>query len=135
MPGKIGRLLALSDAEFGRRRKAPPQRKTFKGRPIDLAKFDRAWERYRGAAVRVMAVVLREDSESLFTKVTSDAKTMATFTDAVGWLQKEAELLRKMAERHELAASRLKSTICRYRASQQQRPADGASPSWDPGAP
>jgi hypothetical protein len=135
MPGKIGRLLALSDAEFSRRRKQPTKLKTFKARPIDVRTFDRAWERYRGAAVRVMAVVLREDSDSLYAKVTSDAKTMATFTDAIGWLQKEAELLRKTAERHELAASRLKSTICRYRASQQQRPAESTPPGWQAGAP
>ena len=124
MPGKIGRLLALSDAEFSRRRKQPTQQKNFKARPIDVRKFDRAWERYRGAAVRMMAVVLREDSDGLYAKVSAEPKTAATLADAVGWLQKEAELLRQTADRHDLAASRLKSAVCRYRAAQQeQRPA------------
>ena len=134
MPSKMGRLLALTDAEFKRKR-AEPQRYTFKGRSIDLRKLGKAWEKERGAAARMAAIVLREDSEGLFAKVSADPQTAATFAEAIGWLKKEAELLTKAVERHEIAASRLRSAVCRYRAAQhqqqpQQRPAETPS-GWD----
>jgi hypothetical protein len=122
MPSKLGRLLALSDSEFKRRRTQLPKLKKFKAKPIDVRKFDGEWQRERGAAVKLMAVVLREDSDGLFAKVSATPETAATFADAIAWLLKEGELLRKTAERHDTAAARLKSAVCRYRTSQQQQP-------------
>ena len=120
MPSKLGRLLALSDAEFRRKRTQPAKVKAFKAKPIDVRTFDGEWERHRGAAVRMMAVVMREDSEGLFSKVSVDPQTAGTFAEAICWLTKEAELLRKTASRHDLAAARLMSAVCRYRSAQQE---------------
>lgn len=113
---KISRLLALSDSEFSKSR-AAPLRQRFKGRNVNLNQLGKDWERQRGAAARMMGVVLREDSESLYQKVSADPATAATFAEAVGWLEKEAIYLRKTAGRMELAVSRLGSAIGRYRTS------------------
>lgn len=123
MASKLGRLLALSDSEYKRKR-TEPVRSTFKGRSIDVRKLGKDWERQRGGAARLAAMLLREDSEGLYAKVAADPQTAITFADAVGWLKKEAELLAKVVERHELAASRLRSAVCRYRAAQQQPAAE-----------
>jgi hypothetical protein len=63
------------------------------------------------------AVVLREDSESLLAKVSVSQDVEATYSDAGRWLMKEATYLRKLAERMELAASRLNSAITRAAAN------------------
>jgi hypothetical protein len=113
---RLSRLLALSNAESGRR-PAAPVRQRFKALNVNLIRLSGDWERQRGAVARMMGVVLREDSESLFTKVSADAATAATFADAIGWLEDEAVYLRKLAARMDTAASRLGSAITRYRST------------------
>ena len=118
VPSKIARLVALSDSEFERKR-ASPIRRRFKARNVNLSALDKDWERQRGAAARFMGVILGIDSEELYAKVSSDAGTASTYSDAVEWLQKESSLLRKTAERLDLAASRLGSAITRHREAME----------------
>lgn len=120
---KISRLLALSDAEFGRKRPALP-RTRFKALNVNLVKLSTDWDRQRGAAARMMAVILREDSETLLDKVSSDPERADAFADAVDWLGKEATYLRKVATRMDVAASRLSAAVSRYR---EQATAAGAT--------
>lgn len=130
---KLSRLLALSDSEY-RRTRGSPTRQRFKALKVNLSNLDSDWERQRGAAVRLAGTVLSEDSESLLRKLSDDAETAAGFSDAVGWLRKEASILRKTAARVELAISRLVAVVTRHRDRQQvlERGADSPAPSSAP---
>lgn len=121
MSKKIWRLMSLSDAEYTRKR-TTPTRQRFKPVKVDLLKLNPEWDRERGAAARMTAVILGHDSDSLLQTVSADAETAATFADAVAWLEKEARTLRKIAGRHEVAVTRLTSALCRYKASQHAAP-------------
>lgn len=71
-PGNMPRPLTLADREFrqitGKPVAAPPSRK-FKPMRLNAAKFDSTWDRKRGAAVRLTAVLLREDDSGLERRV------------------------------------------------------------------
>lgn len=110
------RLLALSDREFSREHQAPapaPRNRKFRAVRLSLSKYDSSWDRRRGAAARLMAVLLREGDEELTERVCQDAKICSTYRGAVEWLTGEARLLRKHVERMETAASRLSVVLQR----------------------
>jgi hypothetical protein len=71
-PGNRARLLHLSDGEFRRltknRTTLPPTRK-FKPINLSAARFGQSWDRKRGAAERLTAVLLREDDTALQQRV------------------------------------------------------------------
>lgn len=115
---KLSRLLALSDAEFDRKRPAATRRR-FKPLNVSLAKYGTDWERRRGAAVRLMAVILGESSESLYAKISADAQTAQDFVDAAQWLRGEATYFRKAANRLDTAVARLHSVIRRHQEHDQ----------------
>jgi hypothetical protein len=111
---KLSRLLALSQAEYQSKRTAPT-RARFKPQKVSL-KLNADWDRQRGAAARLMASVLAEDSESLYRKVSTDAETASIYADAAGWLEREAVHLRKLSTRMDTAVARLHSALNRYRS-------------------
>src|ERR1700685_1004542 len=99
-PGKPIRLLKLVEREFrdltGEPQRAPPPPR-FKGIRINPVRFDRTWDRMRGSAVRLMAVVLREDHEALTRRVCENAETAKNYASAAELLQRESAHLRKIA--------------------------------------
>jgi hypothetical protein len=115
-PGKPVRLLKLVEREFRDltgepQRTQPPPR--FKGIRINPARFDNTWDRKRGAAVRLMAVVLREDHEALARRVCESAQTAKTYAGAAEWLQRESAHLRKIARLLDTAGGRLAAVVSR----------------------
>ena len=80
-PGNPARLLRLVDREFrdltGEPARSSPAPR-FKALKLNPARFDRAWDRKRGSAVRLMAVVLREDHEALQRRVCENEQTAKT---------------------------------------------------------
>lgn len=120
---KLARLLALSDSEY-RRTRGTPTRQRFKALKVNLSNLDTDWERQRGAAVRLSGTVLSEDSESLLQKISASPEMAGAFSDALGWLRKEATILRKTASRMDLAVSRLSAVMTRH---QQVRAEQSAS--------
>lgn len=114
------RLMALSEREFKREARTPapiePQRK-FKPIKVNLAKLDSTWDRKRGAAVRMMAVVLRDDDASLTERVTSDG---AAYTEAASWLRRESTYLEKTSRMMNTAAARLAAALARARSAPGQ---------------
>lgn len=123
---KLARLLALSDSEY-RRTRCSPTRQRFKALKVNLSNLDTDWERQRGAAVRLAGTVLSEDSESLLQKISTDPETTAGFSDAVGWLRKEATILRKTAGRLDTAVSRLSAVMARYQQQPERTVPDDSS--------
>lgn len=121
---RMARLLAFSDAEFGLNRTATPVRPRFKARKVNLTALDTDWDRRRGAAARMMAIVLRDDSESLLAKMEADPVKAESFSDAAAWLRKEATLLRKTAGRMDLAVARLTAVIARRQELASAHPAE-----------
>lgn len=111
---KIARLVALTESQFTRGRTAP-KRKNFKPLNVNATKLGPDWARERSAAARMMAIVVGDDSESLLLRVSADPETAATFESAIDWLDGEASYLRKLANRHETAASRIRAVIARYK--------------------
>ena len=95
--GTSTRLLTLVDREFRQLVEKPapivPIRK-FKPVKINAARFDRSWDRKRGAAARLMAVVLREDDAALL----QAPRVQPRYARATAWLQRESAYLRKMAK-------------------------------------
>ncbi len=84
-PGKPVHLLKLVEREFrdltGAPERIPPPPR-LKALRINPARFDRTWDRKRGSAVRVMAVVLREDHEALTRSVCENAETAKSYASA-----------------------------------------------------
>jgi hypothetical protein len=104
------RLLALSDKEFRREVAAPeprPARSNFRPVRLNINKYDSAFDRKRGAAARMMAVLLRESDAQLTDRVCESAATCRTYGGAQAWLQGEARYLRKLAGNMDSAAGRL----------------------------
>ena len=104
------RLLALSDKEFSREASAPvrrPAKAKFRALRLNLNKFDAAWDRKRGSAARMMAVLLREGDTELAGRVCESAESGRTYDGAAAWLAGEARYLRKIAKLMETAAGRL----------------------------
>jgi hypothetical protein len=112
--GNPTRLLRLVDREFREltgapARTQPPPR--FKALKLDPARFDNTWDRKRGAAVRLMAVVLREDQEALARRVCESEATAKTYAGAAEWLQRESAHLRKIARLLDTAGGRLAAVV------------------------
>jgi hypothetical protein len=70
--GNSTRLLTIVDREFRQLVEKPepivPTRK-FKLIKLNVARFDQSWDRKRGAAARLMAVLVREDDATLERRV------------------------------------------------------------------
>jgi hypothetical protein len=120
-PGNPARLLRLVDREFreltGEPDSTPPAPR-FKALKINPARFDRTWDRKRGSAVRLMAVVLREDHEALKRRVCENEQTAKTYAGAAEWLQRESAHLRKIARLLDTAGGRLSAVVSRCGAAE-----------------
>jgi hypothetical protein len=84
---------------------------------LNPARFDSAWDRKRGAAVRLTAVLLREDDAALEQRVCGSERSVKVYADAADWLQRESAYLRKVARLLDTAGVRLTSVLLRCRAS------------------
>lgn len=115
-PGHRARLLTLADREFrqltGKPATPVPSRK-FKPIRLNATKFDSAWDRKRGAAVRLTAVLLGEDDSALQQRVCADDRSAKVYADAADWLQRESAYLRKVARLLDTAGGRLTSVLGR----------------------
>ena len=124
-PGNPTRLLKLADREFRQltedRAAAPPAARRFRPVRLNAARFDQSWDRKRGSAARLMAVLLREDDSALHQRVCESERTAKTYSDAAAWLQRESGYLRKVARLLDTAASRLEVVL--ERCSTEQAPA------------
>ena len=124
--GNPTRLLKLANREFQQltdaRRTPLPSRK-FKPIRLNAARLDQSWDRKRGAAVRLTAVLLREDDAALERRVCENEKTVKTYTTAADWLTRESEYLRKVARLLDTASGRLATTL--GRCSVAEVPAQG----------
>jgi hypothetical protein len=115
-----GRLLALTTREFrelvGERPK--PKRRSFKPVRLMLETYGRTWDAKRGAAMRLAAVLLREDWLAMERRSCAD-ETASTYADAAGWLVREAVYLRKTARLIDKGVGRLNVVPqrCRSRTS------------------
>ena len=87
------RLLALTEREFkplaGPGKPVAPKRGKFKAKRLNLARFDRAWDRKRGNAVRLTGILLNEDDSTLERRVCENAQSAKIYAEAVTWLQRE----------------------------------------------
>ena len=86
------RLFALAEREFKANR-ATPVRQKFRGMKLKLSKLDEGWDHKRGAAVRMMGVVLRDSDTELYERVSASDQSVKTYSDAAAWLRREASLL------------------------------------------
>jgi hypothetical protein len=115
-PGNPARLLKLADREFqhltGKPAALEPPRK-FKAIKLNASRFDSSWDRKRGAAVRLMSVVLREDHEALKQRVCESEQSAKTYAAAAAWLQRESAHLRKVARLLDTAGGRLAAVVTR----------------------
>jgi hypothetical protein len=118
-------LLSLADREFRQvtdKPQAPAPDKRFKAIKLKLSTFDSSWDRKRGAAVRMMSVLLREDDAELERRVCESEKSAKTYAQAATWLQRESVYLRRVARLLETAGGRVASVV--RRCQQHQAPAD-----------
>ena len=123
--GNPARLLKLADHEYRQLTETrPPQPSTRRFKPIRLnaARFDQSWDRKRGAAIRLTAVLLREDDTTLQRRVCENDKTVKTYTSAADWLARESAYLRKISRLLDTAGSRLSGVLARC-----QRAGEGTS--------
>ena len=115
------RLFALAEREFKANRSAPVRQK-FRGMKLNLSKLDEGWDHKRGAAVRMMGVILRDNDQTLYERVSASDQAAKTYTEAATWLRREANLLRKTASHLDTAASRLGAVLDRYQREKESRP-------------
>lgn len=104
------RLLSLSEKEFRREVAAPeprPSQSSFRAIRLNISKFDATWDKKRGAAARMTAILLRESDAQLTDRVCESAASARTYGGAADWLSGEARYLRKMAKMMDSAAGRL----------------------------
>jgi hypothetical protein len=116
MPGgNPVRLLKLADREYQQLTEKPSAMPGRKFRPIRLnvARFDQSWDRKRGAAVRLTAVLLREDDSALERRVCENERTVKTYAGAAEWLQRESAYLRRVARLLDTAGGRLSVVLGR----------------------
>jgi hypothetical protein len=117
--GTPARLLHLADREFRELTNKPltiePKRK-FKAVKLNVARFDNTWERKRGAAVRLTAVLLREDDSTLERRVCENELSAKTYADAMAWLRRESIHLRKIAKLLDTAGGRPSAVLTRCKA-------------------
>jgi hypothetical protein len=119
-PGHRARLLSLADREFRQLTGKPPTpipSRKFKPVKLNAARFDVAWDRKRGAAVRLTAVLLGEDDTALQQRVCADDRSVKVYADAAAWLQRESQYLRKVARLLDTAGGRLSAVLGRCRGS------------------
>ena len=119
-PDNPVRLLTLADREFRQfvgKPVAPVPSRKFKPVRLNVARFDSAWDRKRGAAVRLTAVLLADDDSALEQRVCADARSVEVYTDAADWLQRESAYLRKVARLLDTAGGRLGAVLGRCKAS------------------
>ena len=115
-PANSVRLLKLADREFHQltgKPATPVPRRKFKPVKLNAARFDSAWDRKRGAAVRLTAVLLGEDDAALEHRVCGDERARKTYSAAADWLQRESAYLRKVARLLDTAGGRLSSVLGR----------------------
>src|SRR5215472_842029 len=115
-PGKPTGLLRLADREIRQltdARQAQPSAGKFKPIRMNASKLAPGWERKRAAAVRLTAVLLREDDIALERRVCADGQAMRTYTRAADWLQREAAYFRKAARLLDTAGDRLTTVLGR----------------------
>ena len=119
-PGNPTRLLKLADREFRQltedRSAIPPAPRRFKPVRLNATRFDQSWDRKRGSAARLMAVLLREDDATLHQRVCENERAAKTYSDAADWLQRESAYLRKVARLLDTAASRVEVVLERCSA-------------------
>lgn len=119
-PGNPARLLKLADREFtqltGKPATPVPSRK-FKPMRLNAARFDSAWDRKRGAAVRLTAVLLGEDDSALERRACENERSAKVYADAAAWLARESVYLRKIARLLDIAGSRLTGVLGRCQGS------------------
>lgn len=128
--GNPTRLLKLADREFRQitevRPATPPTPRRFRPVRLNAARFDQSWDRKRGSAARLMAVLLREDDSALHQRVCESERTARTYSDAAAWLQRESVYLRKVSRLLDTAAGRISIVLERCNesagASQDSRP-------------
>ncbi|MGH3427487.1 MAG: hypothetical protein ACRD3Q_19905 [Terriglobales bacterium] len=120
--GNPVRLLALADREFreltGRPVAIEPDRK-FKPMKLNPSRFGKEWDRKRGAAVRLTAVLLREDDATLQARVCEDDKSVKTYANAAEWLRRESAHLRRVAGLLDTAGGRLTAVLTRCSGTAQ----------------
>jgi division protein CdvB (Snf7/Vps24/ESCRT-III family) len=124
--GNPAHLLKLADREFRqlseeRPAASPPSRK-FRPMKLNVNKLDGSWDRKRGAAVRLTAVLLREDDAALQRRVRENDKTVKTYTTAADWLARESAYLRKVARLLDTAGGRLSTVLGRCQSGQSIAP-------------
>jgi len=114
---KFTGLQALSDREYRRlasgRPDPLPADRAFKAKKLSLDHYDSRWDRKRGTAMRLTGVLLRESDQAMQDRVCADREATKTYRNAAGWLEHEAELLRKSAKLHDLAVARLTAVLAR----------------------
>jgi hypothetical protein len=122
-PGNGMRLLQLADREYRQLSDKPatisPARK-FKAIKLNAARFDSGWDRSkRGAAVRLTAVLLRDDDTALERRVCENDRSAKTYAEAANWLQRESAYLRKVARLLDTAGVRLTAVPTRCAGAPQ----------------
>jgi hypothetical protein len=125
-PGNPARLLKLADREFQQlteeRVATPPVSRRFKPVRLNAARFDQSWDRKRGSAARLMAVLLREDDSALHQRVCESERAAKTYADAADWLQRESVYRRKVSRLLDTAAGRVEAVLERCAANQATPP-------------
>ena len=119
--GNPTRLLKLADREFRQlteERPRPKPARRFKPIKLNAARFDTAWDRKRGSAMRLTSVLLREDDTTLQRRVCENERSVKTYADAADWLQRESAYLRKMARLLDTAGGRLVTVLARCQPSE-----------------
>jgi hypothetical protein len=115
-PGNPVRLFKLAGREFHQltgKPAAPESSRKFKPMRLDPEKFSGTWDRKRGSAARLMAVLLREDDAALERRVCEPDKTVRVYADAAEWLQRESAYLRKVARLLETAGTHVSAVLGR----------------------
>lgn len=113
-------LLKLADREFSHltdRPVTPTPSRRFKPRRLNPARFGPDWDRKRGAAVRLTAVILAEADTDLEQRCCSDDRTRKTYSAAADWLQREAAYLKKVSRLLDAAGGRLTAVLGRCQSS------------------
>ena len=110
------RLHSLAEREFKREAISPapaPVVRNFRALKLSLAKFDPNWDRKRGSAARMMALLLREGDDQLTVRVCESESSAKTYGGAADWLTSEARYLRKLAGMMDTASGRLAAVLQR----------------------
>jgi hypothetical protein len=111
--GNPVRLLSLADREFRQLTGKPVAVESgakFKAMKLNPSRFGKEWDRKRGAAVRLTAVLLREDDATLQARVCENDKTQKTYANAD---------LRRVAGLLETAGDRLSAVLIRCQGAQR----------------